>query len=353
MIDSLIGIYNTLVSTLVSDIQSFTIQVFITIVIIFWLIKKVSSFFQSDFFRFLTLGLGLYSLSFVFKEYDKTILFNLKLYVGIALIYPHIEHYIYSVQDKYYQMKYATINSYYFAITVYYKTIRLFKAIIWFTVTLVYLFIWIIQLGINTFTLLFLGISALYEKISKANTDTKINIFYEYWQWYKDDWNYQQEQRNYARDEYRDWYKGTKFYFKNPSQASEFKQSSNSSQNSSSKESENNHNWQKEYEDWFKKNKSNEYQQQREHKQNSNDEYKQKSSSENKKSHDEKYERFFEGNYYTILGVQQGASFSEIKKAWKDLVNIYHPDRNPDNEILYTQITQKINEAYDYFKKQK
>jgi DnaJ-class molecular chaperone len=29
----------------------------------------------------------------------------------------------------------------------------------------------------------------------------------------------------------------------------------------------------------------------------------------------------------------------------------YHPDRNPDNEKLFTQITQKINEAYNYFKK--
>lgn len=349
MIDSLITIYHTLLATITQDIDSITIQAFIMIAMVFWIVKKISSFFESDFFRFLILILGLYSLSFVFKQYDETILFNLKLYVGIALLLPHIEYYIYYGQDKYYQMKYATINSYYFTITVYYKTIRFLKALIWFFVTLAYLFIWIIQLGINTFTLLFLGLSALYEKIAKADIDTKRNIFSKYWQWYKYDWEYQQEQRSEAKYTYRDWYQGTKFYFKNPIQANQFKQSSSKSQKNNS-QSSNNENWQKQYEDWFKKNKSSEYEK-RDKEQNSNDAYKQNTSNENKKSHDEKYARFFEGNYYTILGVQQGASFSEIKKAWKDLVNTYHPDRNPDNEKLFTQITQKINEAYDYFKK--
>ncbi|BCE00980.1 J domain-containing protein [Marinicellulosiphila megalodicopiae] len=52
-----------------------------------------------------------------------------------------------------------------------------------------------------------------------------------------------------------------------------------------------------------------------------------------------------ERNYYDTLGVIEDADLKVIKAAYKALVSIYHPDRNPDPnsaEKIY-----EINEAYD------
>ena len=47
---------------------------------------------------------------------------------------------------------------------------------------------------------------------------------------------------------------------------------------------------------------------------------------------------------YQILGLQNGASMIEIKKAYRRLVLQYHPDRNPSNSNYFI----KIQEAYQY-----
>jgi DnaJ-class molecular chaperone len=38
-------------------------------------------------------------------------------------------------------------------------------------------------------------------------------------------------------------------------------------------------------------------------------------------------ERFIKGNYYEVLGVDRDSSKEEIKSAFRDLAQIYHPDR--------------------------
>lgn len=59
-----------------------------------------------------------------------------------------------------------------------------------------------------------------------------------------------------------------------------------------------------------------------------------------------------EKSYYDALEVSEKASFPEIKAAYKRLVKKYHPDlfHNNAEKRRYAEIvTQKINEAYNYF----
>jgi len=61
-----------------------------------------------------------------------------------------------------------------------------------------------------------------------------------------------------------------------------------------------------------------------------------------------------EQKYYSILGVEYGASFNKIKSAYRMLLKKYHPDLYLDDEKkLQTakKLTQKINEAYTYFER--
>jgi curved DNA-binding protein len=50
-------------------------------------------------------------------------------------------------------------------------------------------------------------------------------------------------------------------------------------------------------------------------------------------------------DYYSILGVQQGASEAEIKKAYRKLAHQYHPDKNPGDKSAEERFKQ-IAEAY-------
>lgn len=59
------------------------------------------------------------------------------------------------------------------------------------------------------------------------------------------------------------------------------------------------------------------------------------------------YERFYSDSAYIVLGVSTNDDFSTIKKSYRMLIRIYHPDLNPDNIKLFTEITQNINSAYE------
>lgn len=58
-------------------------------------------------------------------------------------------------------------------------------------------------------------------------------------------------------------------------------------------------------------------------------------------------------NPYEVLGVRQGASQEEIKKAYRELVKKYHPDQYRDNPLstLAEEKLKEINEAYDILMK--
>lgn len=58
-------------------------------------------------------------------------------------------------------------------------------------------------------------------------------------------------------------------------------------------------------------------------------------------------------NPYVVLGIREGASEEEIKKAYREQVKKYHPDQYQDNPLssLAEEKLKELNEAYDYLMK--
>jgi len=58
-------------------------------------------------------------------------------------------------------------------------------------------------------------------------------------------------------------------------------------------------------------------------------------------------------NPYEVLGIKEGASEEEIKKAYRELVKKYHPDQYNDNPLyeLAEEKLRELNEAYEYLMK--
>lgn len=51
-------------------------------------------------------------------------------------------------------------------------------------------------------------------------------------------------------------------------------------------------------------------------------------------------------DYYSVLGIQRGASQEEIKRAYRKAVFRYHPDRNPDDVEAAAKFKQVLD-AYE------
>ncbi len=67
-----------------------------------------------------------------------------------------------------------------------------------------------------------------------------------------------------------------------------------------------------------------------------------------KKKDPEKINRCIE-----MLGLKLGASQEEVNQAYRDLVNVWHPDRFTDNQRLQKKAEEKlkeINASYEYSK---
>ncbi len=51
--------------------------------------------------------------------------------------------------------------------------------------------------------------------------------------------------------------------------------------------------------------------------------------------------------HYRTLGIRRGASFEEVRKAYRRLALTYHPDRNRGNEVWAAERFKQISEAYE------
>lgn len=59
-----------------------------------------------------------------------------------------------------------------------------------------------------------------------------------------------------------------------------------------------------------------------------------------------------EAQYYANLELSPGASYEEIRSAYRELLRKYHPDRHhqdPQKAALALEITKRLNEAMKYF----
>src|SRR5437588_2236372 len=52
-------------------------------------------------------------------------------------------------------------------------------------------------------------------------------------------------------------------------------------------------------------------------------------------------------NLYEILGISKNASLNEIKKAYRDIANLYHTDKNPSNKLKAQQKFKEATMAYN------
>ncbi|KAG9101012.1 DnaJ sub B member 8 [Ceratobasidium sp. UAMH 11750] len=54
-----------------------------------------------------------------------------------------------------------------------------------------------------------------------------------------------------------------------------------------------------------------------------------------------------ETNYYELLGVEEDATTDEIKRAFRKLALVHHPDKNHDNVEEATKKFAQLQQAYE------
>ena len=52
-------------------------------------------------------------------------------------------------------------------------------------------------------------------------------------------------------------------------------------------------------------------------------------------------------NHYQVLGIDKGAGQEEIKRAFRKMPSLYHPDHNPQNPKEAEEKFKEINQAYE------
>lgn len=264
------------------------LQLIVLGLIFFSISKWISGFAHSVLFR---LAMSLIGVLLFYGEYQNThsVFFNLGFYIMLGMLAPHAAFLI----EITIIAKYKLVDWYYVGVTIFFKIIRFLK--------------WLYSLY------------------------GRIRDYFRRRNYYKSD--------EFRRDREQMWEEEQKRYDR---------------QHQEEQEKERYEQRRREYEKRQQHEESKHQEKARReqaHKEQSRQQQREQSSSHTGSQYDEKHSRFFSENPYTVLGVNVDATFREIKKAWKELVQQYHPDRYPDREKEYTVIMQKINGSYEYFKK--
>lgn len=282
---------NKFIKILTSDsILHLNWMAYLVLALVFLVPFYISKWFEHIFFRIILVIIG---LTYLEQWGQQTITRDFNFLIGIALIVPHIKYFFVYVKnivfsilmftyDLFIQLKNATVNTYFFFITIYYKILRL----------------------INWFINVFFVIKVLIENINER---------------FKNKSSQKEQEQSYQ--EY--------------SNKSEYKEKKQSYQDYSKSEQKQNSNNEKAYEDFKKSNGYSES----------------KKEESTKQKVDEKYKQFYSSSPYEVLGVKPSDDFLIIKKSYRTLVRIYHPDLNPQNIELFTEITQNLNNAYEKLQK--
>jgi len=275
-----------IISQEISDMtlaSAFNMTIFIAFA---WFISK---FAKNTIPRLLWIGLGIYFI-FPLKDTGK-ILYDIDTLIGIGIILPHIFFFIEWIKEIYYEFKRVTIDTYVFAITIYYKVRNFF---LWF-----------------------------------YNTYKKIHNFFTKKQSSK------QEQKDYYQEQqkqdYGSYYKqDSKFYdkAKQRKEQREQEESSTYSQEEQYKEQE--------YEDTSSYEEA---------------EVQQELSLEDELMQDDRYKHFFSDSAYTVLGVSINDEFKTMKKRFRKLASEFHPDRNYEEFDKYNILFARISSAYQTVEK--
>lgn len=281
---------------------------------------------------------------FIVQIGQNQFLTSYKIWLAFGMIIPHI----FLIQESIITLYKILIEICELALVLFTWTwatlFKLFQWIVWLIVTIGHFGIWTYYTGKNTIDLINLFRKVNFYKVIYKNEKTpEFTDLRSYFEWYKNNWQAQRDTMN--RDYNREWYMGKRFYYENAEPSRTKKNNNQRSNQSSSGQKQSNDNSQnngkKDYEEAYEKYKrDNGYTNQQQQK-----------SSEEKKYKDE-YTQFYSSSYFVRLGISTNASFKEIQKAYRDLVQKYHPDKDSSKTKEYTEITQKLNEAYDYFRKQ-
>ncbi|PIE84992.1 hypothetical protein CSA08_04315 [Candidatus Gracilibacteria bacterium] len=232
--------------------------------------------------------MGLY---LIFTSDDPRIIYDFKLTIGLGLFIPQISFFIFFIKSTFEVTKLFFTNTYYFFLTVYYKTLRLIH--------------WFKNIPNN--------LKNFFK--SKSSSYKEENSYSDYSS-YEEDNN-----SSYSSDNYEEEY--TK-------QEEKYSYDENNSY-TEQENYENDNSYEKEYKSSYNKTEED--------------------LEDNSNLEDNEYARFYSPSAYVVLGVNVDDDFKTIKKAYRELIRKYHPDKNPQDVKLYTEISQNINNAYEKLKK--
>jgi signal transduction histidine kinase len=248
-------------------------------------------------------------------------------------------------------IKNATVNSYYFFITILFKIIRLTRAIIKFFKAMYNFFS---NFKMDNFKKSFKEFEEDNERREYARKHGYSNQDYnEYKKQEKENYNRyssffdedeettsQNYQNNTNEQQYQDFQEQSKKAYE------EYQQKEQAKQN------------QRQQEERYKQEQENqrrEEQRQREYQEQKRKAQEKERAEKEKQKNDipKEFRQFFSDDPYIILGVSKNDDKKVIKTQWKKLSRKYHPDLNCDTEEeekFYNEVMKRINGAYDKIK---